>query len=88
VLWHFAKRCLPKLREIDQNVSRWMGRRPGTPDSLPVIGPSGTLGNVWYGFGHGHMGLTWGPSTGRLLSELMTGAPSNIDLSAFRVDRF
>ena len=29
--------------------------------------------NVWYGFGHGHMGLTWGPSTGRLISELMTG---------------
>jgi D-amino-acid dehydrogenase len=88
VLWPFAKRCLPKLREIDHNVSRWMGRRPGTPDGLPVIGPSRKLGNVWYGFGHGHMGLTWGPTTGRLLSELLSGAASNIDLSAFRVDRF
>ena len=88
VLWPFAKRCLPKLREIDQNVSRWMGRRPGTPDGLPVIGPSRHLGNVWYGFGHSHMGLTWGPTTGRLLSEIMSGGQSNIDLSAFRVDRF
>jgi D-amino-acid dehydrogenase len=88
VLWPFAKRCLPKLRELDNNVSRWMGRRPGTPDSLPVIGPSRKLGNVWYGFGHGHMGLTWGPTTGRLLSEMLSGAASNIDLSAFRVDRF
>ena len=44
--------------------------------------------NVWYGFGHGHMGLTWGPSTGRLLSELMSGAKSNIDLAPFRVGRF
>jgi len=88
VLWTFAKRCLPKLREIDQNVSRWMGRRPGTPDSLPVIGPSRKLGNVWYGFGHGHMGLTWGPTTGRLLSEMLSGATSNTDLSGFRVDRF
>jgi D-amino-acid dehydrogenase len=87
-LWPYAKRCLPKLREIDQNVSRWMGRRPGTPDGLPVISPSRNLGNVWYGFGHSHMGLTWGPTTGRLLSDMLTGAPSNIDLSAFRVDRF
>lgn len=88
VLWPFAKRCLPKLREIDQSVSRWMGRRPGTPDGLPVIGPSRKLGNVWYGFGHSHMGLTWGPTTGRLLSEMLSGAPGNTDLSAFRVDRF
>lgn len=88
VLWHFAKRCLPKLRPIDENVSRWMGRRPGTPDGLPVIGPSRKLGNVWYGFGHSHMGLTWGPTTGRLLSEMLSGAPSNTDLSAFRADRF
>ena len=67
--------------------TRWMGHRPGTPDSLPVISLE-AVSNVWYGFGHGHMGLTWGPSTGRLLSELMSGARSNIDLAPFRVDRF
>jgi len=88
VLWPFAKRCLPRLRGIDANVTRWMGRRPGTPDGLPVIGPSRKVGNVWYGFGHSHMGLTWGPTTGRLLSEMLSGTPSNTDLSAFRVDRF
>ena len=88
ILWPAAKRCLPNLRAIDQNVSRWMGRRPGTPDGLPVIGPSRKLGNVWYGFGHSHMGLTWGPTTGRILSEMLSGTNSNIDLSAFRADRF
>ena len=50
--------------------------------------PSKTVSNVWYGFGHSHMGLTWGPTTGRLISELMTGVRSNIDLAPFRVDRF
>ena len=87
-LWHHFKNILPGLCAPDDKTTRWMGRRPGTPDSLPVIGPSKTTENVWYGFGHGHMGLTWGPSTGRLISELMTGAKSNIDLSPFRADRF
>jgi D-amino-acid dehydrogenase len=87
-LWKIFKQILPGLNEPDSATTRWMGRRPGTPDSLPVIGPSKTVSNVWYGFGHSHMGLTWGPSTGRLISELMTGARSNIDLAPFRVDRF
>ena len=87
-LWTHFKAVLPGLRAPDAETTRWMGRRPGTPDSLPVIGPSKTTANVWYGFGHGHMGLTWGPTTGRLIAELMTGIKSNIDLSPFRADRF
>lgn len=87
-LWKIFKTVLPGLRPPDAETTRWMGRRPGTPDSLPVIGPSRKAGNVWYGFGHGHMGLTWGPTTGRLIAGIMTGAKSNIDLSPFRTDRF
>ncbi len=87
-LWNIFKRVLPFLRAPDAATTRWMGRRPGTPDSLPVIGPSSTASNVWYGFGHGHMGLTWGPTTGRLIAEMMSGARSNIDLAPFRASRF
>ena len=87
-LWTIFKKVLPALRQPDSTTTRWMGRRPGTPDSLPVIGPSKTTSNVWYGFGHGHMGLTWGPTTGRLLAEQMSGVKSNTDLSPFRPDRF
>lgn len=87
-LWRVFKRILPDLRAPDSSTTRWMGHRPGTPDSLPVIGPSPRLSNVWYGFGHSHLGLTWGPTTGRLLAELMSGQGSNTDLSAFRIERF
>jgi D-amino-acid dehydrogenase len=82
------KRILPNLRDPDEHATRWMGRRPGTPDSLPVISASKTMSNVFYGFGHGHMGLTWGPTTGRLLSQLMAEKPGNQDLKAFDVGRF
>ncbi len=88
ILWQTFRRVLPGLRPLDDSVSKWMGRRPGTPDSLPYIGPSAKLTNVWYAFGHGHLGLTWGPTTGRLISELMVGKPSNIALAPYRIDRF
>jgi D-amino-acid dehydrogenase len=87
-LWHIFKRALPGLNSPDENTTRWMGRRPGTPDSLPVVGRSATIKNVFYNFGHGHMGLTWGPTTGRIVSEIITGKPSNMDSSAFRANRF
>jgi D-amino-acid dehydrogenase len=83
----YGKRLLPGLRELDGTESRWMGRRPGTPDSLPVISASEKLGNVWYEFGHGHLGLTWGPTTGRLLAGLISAKPANIDLAPYRIDR-
>lgn len=87
-LWRIFKKLLPAMSEPGADATRWMGHRPGTPDSLPVISKAARMGNVWYGFGHGHMGLTWGPSTGRLLSELVSGRKSNIDLAPFKVGRF
>ena len=83
----YGKRLFPGLRDMDGSESKWMGRRPGTPDSLPVISASPKLANVWYGFGHGHMGLSWGPTTGRLLADMLGGTTPNMDLSPFRIDR-
>ena len=66
-----------------ENTSEWMGHRPSTSDSLPVIGPSPKLPNVYFGYGHQHVGLTGGPKTGRWLAQMMTGAAVNEDLSAY-----
>ncbi len=65
----------------------WMGHRPATTDSLPVIGELGKTG-VFAGFGHHHIGLTGGPKTGRLIADLITQKRSNIDLAAFDPRRF
>jgi len=85
-LIHHAKRMLPGIDTAD--VSEWSGLRPTLPDSLPVIGPSPHLPNLFFAFGHQHIGLTSGPKTGRLLAGLVAGRTSNIDLTPFRVDRF
>lgn len=76
----------PEL-EYDE-VREWMGHRPSTPDSLPLIGAFGNIANVWAGFGHQHLGLTGGPKTGRWLAQMISGEKPNEDLSAFDPNRF
>jgi D-amino-acid dehydrogenase len=68
--------------------SQWMGPRPSLPDSLPVIGASRRHAGVYYAFGHQHVGLTCAPRTGRLIADLIAGRVPNIDLDAYRIDRF
>ncbi len=66
----------------------WMGHRPTLPDSMPVVGGSPKFDNVYFAFGHQHLGLTMGPKTGKLIADLIQGKKPNIDLSPFRIDRF
>lgn len=81
-----AKRYLPDLST--EGGLHWMGHRPATPDSLPVIGVSPARDDVVYAFGHGHIGLTLGPTTGRLVADLVARRQPSIDLTAFRPSRF
>lgn len=78
--------ALPGLNMADGR--EWMGFRPSMPDSKPVIARSPRHANVLMAFGHGHLGLTQGATTGRLIGELASGRPTSIDLSPFRIDRF
>ena len=85
-LLHHAQRLFPNA-DLSR-FSEWMGHRPSLPDSLPVIGRSPHYRDVYYAFGHQHVGLTTGPKTGRLITELLSGAAPSIDLTPFRIDRF
>lgn len=68
--------------------SEWLGYRPATTDSLPVIGARSGTPQVAYAFGHHHIGLTGAPKTGRLLAALMVGEPVEIDMRPYSPDRF
>lgn len=81
-----ARRLLPGL--ADGGATSWMGHRPSTPDSLPVIGPSPVHRNVFYAFGHGHSGLTLGGITGQLVADLIAGRSPAINLAPFGIARF
>ncbi len=81
-----AKRVLPGL-STGQGIER-VGWRPLTPDTVPVIGRSRRFSNVFFATGHGQLGVTLGATTGRLIAGLVAGRTPNIDLSAYRADRF
>lgn len=85
-LMEVAQRFLPNLNT--EGARFWMGHRPATPDSLPVIDRASQAANVVYAFGHGHLGLTWAATTGRLVAGLVTNTPTNFDITPFRQARF
>ena len=81
-----AKLALPELNTVGAEF--WMGHRPSLPDALPIIDRSSRYTNAFYAFGHGHMGLSWAATTGRLLAELVTGTQDKSQLAPFRLSRF
>ncbi|MEY9779621.1 D-amino-acid dehydrogenase [Sinorhizobium fredii] len=86
VLVKRAQEALPELRV--EKATEWMGHRPALPDTVPVIGASAKHRGVFYATGHGHLGLTYAATTGRLIADLVTGAQPPIDLKPYRIDRF
>ena len=90
ILLEQGRRMLPGLarEHAEERLSLWMGHRPATPDSLPVIGPSRATRDVVYAFGHGHVGMTSAPMSGRVVADLVAGRPPAIDISPFAASRF
>lgn len=81
-----ARLYLPGLRP-DGGVA-WMGHRPATPDSLPIIGRSPRQRNILYACGHGHLGLTQAATTGRLIADLIGERTPPIDMTPYSIARF
>ncbi len=90
ILLQQASKLYPGLAQTypEDRYTVWMGHRPSLPDSLPVLGPSSRSRDVLYAFGHGHVGMTGGPYTGKVIADLVAGRPAPIDLSPFSARRF
>ena len=66
----------------------WSGLRPCSPDGLPYIGRTKKLSNVLLAAGHGMMGMSLGPITGKLIAEIADNQPPKIEISKLAVERF
>lgn len=86
LLMRQIRAVLPGLRWED--LSSWMGHRPTTADSIPVIGAIPGLHGAYTGFGHHHVGLTGGARTGQWLAQLVCERTPNIDLTPYSPQRF
>lgn len=66
----------------------WFGSRPCLPDMKPIIGPAPKHARLWLAFGHAHQGFTLGPTTGRLMADMIFNRSPFIDPSPFTASRF
>jgi glycine/D-amino acid oxidase-like deaminating enzyme len=80
-----AKDLLPQLEQHDDE---WLGFRPTLPDFLPIIGPSLKNKNIIYAFGHHHLGWTLGAVTGKIVSGIVAGEKTNLNLTPYSSKRF
>ena len=83
-----AKDMLNGLPENEDHEDEWLGFRPTLPDFLPVIGKSKNYNNVYYSFGHHHLGWTLGAISGKIVSKMILGEKTNLDLSPYSSSRF
>lgn len=77
---------LPGLRRANATV--WMGVRPVSADDLPMIGRAARHPNLYYSFGHGHLGLTQSAISARAIAALVSGGSPPFDLRPFDLARF
>ena len=76
------------LGDLPEHEDEWLGFRPTLPDFLPVMGPSKNYKNVFYCFGHHHLGWTLGPISGKIVSGMIAKENTNLNLDPYSSSRF
>ena len=76
------------LGDLPEHEDEWLGFRPTLPDFLPVMGPSKNYKNIFYCFGHHHLGWTLGPISGKIISGMIAKENTNLNLSPYSSTRF
>ncbi|GAC1396947.1 MAG: D-amino acid dehydrogenase [Chloroflexota bacterium] len=86
-IWRAARSYLPGLDQ-PATPERWCGFRPMSPDGLPIIGPLENAENMVVATGHGTLGITLAPITGRLVADLITTKSLPIHMNPMLPGRF
>jgi D-amino-acid dehydrogenase len=82
-----ASECIEGTEDLEL-LEIWRGLRPCTPDGLPLLGRSARLDNLVLAAGHAMVGMSLGPVTGKLVAQLVAGAPPLADIRALDPQRF
>jgi D-amino-acid dehydrogenase len=79
----------PKFKpEHFADIRPWCGLRPCSPDGLPYVGRTRRYGNLLLATGHAMMGMSLGPITGKLVSQLLSGEATSVALDQLSPDRY
>jgi D-amino-acid dehydrogenase len=73
--------------ECEPTLEQWYGWRPMTYDGLPIIDRSPAMANVWLAAGHGMLGVSMAPATGKLIAECLSGMEPHIDPGVYSLAR-
>ena len=83
------RQYIPSIpQDVVTMVDPWVGFRPCSPDGLPYIGRARGLSNVTIATGHGMMGLSLGPITGRIVSQIVQNLDTGFELSSLDPNRY
>jgi D-amino-acid dehydrogenase len=82
-----AEHCL-KTPTCEPVLEEWFGWRPMTYDGLPCIGALPKIRNAYVAAGHGMLGVSTSPASGKLMAELITGCKPHIDAGPYSLTRF
>lgn len=82
-----ANLYLPGLEQA-RVLETWAGLRPCTPDGLPILSRSESFENLFIAAGHAMLGMSLGPISGKVISQLVNEEKTDVDLAPFRLNRF
>ena len=85
---NLVKNAQYMLDGLPEHEDEWLGFRPSLPDFLPIIGPSKNYKNVFYSFGHNHLGWTLGAISGKIISKMIANENTNLNLKPYSSLRF
>ena len=83
---HVVSDLFPRGGDVSK-ASFWCGLRPMTPDGTPIIGTT-PVQNLLLATGHGTLGWTMAAGTGRVIADIVSGRPPEIDISALGMSRY